>query len=78
MKGFIPRHIESVVRQAVEEFSVLVLIGPRQSGKTTLLKQMFGHDFAYVSLEPPDVRHAATADPRGFLGMYAICAKSAI
>ncbi len=69
MKGYIPRNIESVVRRAVAEFPVLVLTGPRQSGKTTLLKRMFGHDYAYVSLEPPDVRQAAAADPRGFLAM---------
>jgi len=70
MEAYIPRDIEAVVRQAVAEFPVLVLTGPRQSGKTTLLQQMFGHEYAYVSLEPPDVRQAAAADPRGFLAMY--------
>jgi len=70
MKKYIPRSIEPVIRQAVTEFPVLILTGPRQSGKTTLLRRMFGHDCAYVSLEPPDVRQAATADPRGFLAMH--------
>ena len=45
----------------------MVLTGPRQSGKTTLLKRLFGARAGYVSLEPPDVRAAAAADPRGFL-----------
>ena len=48
----------------------MVLTGPRQSGKTTLLKHVFGGASGYVSLEPPDVRAAAAADPRGFLGMH--------
>ena len=49
----------------------MVLTGPRQSGKTTLLKHLFARRCRYVSLEPPDVRAAAAADPRGFLAMYA-------
>ena len=43
---------------------------PRQSGKTTLLRSLFGGTYAYVSLEPPDIRASATADPRGFLAHY--------
>ena len=48
----------------------MVLTGPRQSGKTTLLKHLFGKRYRYVSLEPPDVKTAAQADPRGFLDAY--------
>jgi hypothetical protein len=48
----------------------VILTGPRQSGKTTLLKHVFGETAGYVSLEPPDVRAAAAADPRGFLEMH--------
>jgi len=70
MKDYIPRCIEPVIRQAVTEFPVVALIGPRQSGKTTLLKQLFGYDYAYVSLEPPDVRMAAATDPRAFIALY--------
>jgi predicted AAA+ superfamily ATPase len=56
---------------ASAEFPAVVLTGPRQSGKTTLLKHVFGETSGYVSLEPPDVRAAATADPSGFLDMHA-------
>jgi predicted AAA+ superfamily ATPase len=45
------------------------LTGPRQSGKTTLLRHLFGETHGYVSLEPPDVRAGAAADPRGFLAL---------
>jgi hypothetical protein len=52
------------------EFPAVVLIGPRQSGKTTLLKHTVGMQLPIVSLEPPDVRAAAIRDPRGFLSLY--------
>jgi len=67
---YIQRSLEPVLRRAMREFPVVLLTGPRQSGKTTLLKHLFGKDYAYVSLEPPDLRAAAVEDPRGFLAMY--------
>lgn len=66
---YVKRTIEPVVRQAAKEFPAVVLTGPRQSGKTTLLKHIFGERYRYVSLEPPDIRMAAIEDPRGFLEM---------
>lgn len=66
----ITRTLEPVLERAAEEFPAVILTGPRQSGKTTLLQHLFAESYAYVSLEPPDVRAAASEDPRGFLAMY--------
>jgi len=66
----IPRAEETVLRKAAAQFPATVLTGPRQSGKTTLLKHVFGKTSRYVSLEPPDIHAAATVDPRGFLSLH--------
>jgi predicted AAA+ superfamily ATPase len=50
-------------------FAVVVVTGPRQSGKTTLVRAAFA-DLPYCSLEDPDVRERALADGRGFLAAY--------
>jgi len=67
---YIPRSLEPVLKKAVGQFPVVVLVGPRQSGKTTLLMHLYGNRYPIVSLEPPDVRIAALNDPRGFLNLY--------
>ncbi len=69
-RRYIRRTIEPVLQRAAAEFPAVVLTGPRQSGKTTLLLHLFGGTHRYVSLEPPDVRAAASADPRAFLEMH--------
>lgn len=67
---YITRSLEPVLGQAMQEFPVVVLVGPRQSGKTTLLQHFFGTDRRLVSLEAPDMRAAAVNDPRGFLDLF--------
>ena len=56
---------EELIRSAAE-YPVVTILGPRQSGKTTLARMTFP-DKPYFSMEDPDVRMAAEGDPRGFL-----------
>lgn len=65
--NYITRSLEPVLRRAVKEFPAIVLTGPRQSGKTTLLKHLYEKSHRYVTMDFPDVCNAAKADPRGFL-----------
>jgi predicted AAA+ superfamily ATPase len=62
----ITRHISKELIECAAEYPVVTILGPRQSGKTTLVQMAFP-DRPYFSLEDPDVRVAADADPRGFL-----------
>ena len=62
----IQRDITKEVVESATEYPVVTILGPRQSGKTTLVQTTFP-DRPYFSLEYPDVRAAAEADPRGFL-----------
>jgi len=65
----INRHIYKAIREYQTKYPILALTGPRQSGKTTLLKSLFP-DYRYVSLENPDARDFALKDPNGFLSEY--------
>ena len=65
----IPRDAESTLRTLASGFPVVAVTGPRQSGKSTLVRAIFD-DRPYVSLEDPDRREFATDDPRGFLGQF--------
>lgn len=65
----VSRRLEPHLRAAARRFRVVTLTGPRQSGKTTLCRSVFG-DKPYASLEAPDTRAFARADPRGFLAQW--------
>lgn len=65
----IARAAETTVRQLAGGYPVLAVTGPRQSGKTTLVRQVFSGK-PYVSLEDLDQREFAREDPRGFLGQF--------
>lgn len=62
----IARDIAQELMRSAAEYPVVTILGPRQSGKTTLTRMTFP-EMPYFSLEDPDVRMAAEADPRGFL-----------
>lgn len=65
-----PRNASATVLDAARMYPVVAVTGPRQSGKTTLCRQLFPQK-PYVSLEALDDRQFAAQDPRGFLAHYA-------
>lgn len=65
-KKYINRNLEKILKKAVETFPAIVVTGPRQAGKTTLLKTLFGKTHRFLSLEQPELRQKALEDPVGF------------
>ncbi|MCF8296169.1 MAG: ATP-binding protein [Saprospiraceae bacterium] len=65
----IKRNISEIALKLFDLYPILSITGPRQSGKTTLIRNLF-KGLKYVSLEDPDVRELAIKDPRGFLSNY--------
>ena len=65
----IARNIAETCRRLWGLYPILTVTGPRQSGKTTLVKDLF-KDCEYVNLEQPDIRDEAIADARGFLARH--------
>lgn len=63
------RNISEKLTLLSQQYPVLTLTGPRQSGKTTLCRHLFP-DMPYVTLEDPDQRNRALSDPRSFLGQF--------
>jgi len=64
---YIRRNLESLLKDIAGQFPSITLTGPRQSGKTTILKKIFGSSHRYVSMEITHLRDAAQRDPQGFL-----------
>jgi len=64
------RQMQRILPDVVKTFPVIAIVGPRQSGKTTLCRSFFV-DKPYLSFENPDIRERFEADPRGFLAHYA-------
>jgi predicted AAA+ superfamily ATPase len=65
----IKRHILKHLFKVASFFPAVTILGPRQSGKTTLAKMAFPK-LPYASLENPDIRAFASEDPRSFLAKY--------
>jgi predicted AAA+ superfamily ATPase len=65
----IPRQLRAELETQLMEYPIVTVLGPRQAGKTTLAQTALP-DFAYVSLETPDIRQFAIEDPRAFLKQY--------
>lgn len=66
MSEYINRLISPKIEEAHKYYPVIVVTGPRQSGKSTLCRHLYS-DYKYVNLEPISVRTNALSDPVGFL-----------
>lgn len=64
---YINRTLEQVVKKTSATFKVVLLTGPRQVGKTTLLQKLKERERSYVSFDEPDTRFSAKRDPAGFI-----------
>ncbi len=65
----IPRAAAQYLRKLAKGWPIVAVTGPRQSGKTTLVREVFPAK-SYVSLEDPDQQEFARRDPRGFLARF--------
>ncbi|MDH5718023.1 MAG: ATP-binding protein [Spirochaetia bacterium] len=70
----VKREISQTISRLAKKYPVITITGPRQSGKTTLCKNLFVNK-KYFNLEAPDIRNYAAEDPRSFLND---CKKGAI
>lgn len=68
-ENYIHRSITKAIKEASKYFPVITLTGPRQSGKSTLLRHIFP-EMPYVSMENPDLRAQVKLDPKGFLASF--------
>ena len=65
----IKREISKYIMSLAKDYSIITIIGPRQSGKTTLARELFKNK-DYCNLEDLDVRLFAQQDPKGFLAQF--------
>ncbi len=66
---FISRNLEPIIRAGAKQVPIIAIIGPRQSGKSTLAKDMFP-DYLYVDMQDAELFEFANNDPKGFLNSY--------
>lgn len=69
-RRYINRGMERVLKAAVKQFPSMIVSGPRQSGKTTLLRHLFLKSHRYVSMDNPDLRLMASSEPELFFENY--------
>ena len=65
----VSRQLVKIINQYLKLYPIIAINGPRQSGKTTMIKNSFP-DFEYVNLENPDIRTIAETDPNSFIEKY--------
>lgn len=65
---FLARHAEAMVREAMTDTRIVAIVGPRQSGKTTLARRIASNrGLPFISLDDEQFREFAADDPNGFV-----------
>lgn len=70
--SYIKRDLEDKIKALTEDYSCILITGPRQVGKTTLLKEMMTEEREYVTLDDLEERRLAKSDPAMFLQMHSL------
>ena len=70
MAEYIHRDLESKILEIAEDYACILIIGPRQVGKTTIFKKLMNEDRTVVSLDDLDERKLAQTDPAMFLQLH--------
>ncbi len=65
----VKRTLSQKLCELSQQYPIVTITGPRQSGKVTLVRSEF-KDYRYFSLENPDTRRIVLEDPRGFLRLF--------
>ena len=63
---YVTRDIEKIILKASKQFPAIAVTGPRQSGKSTMLKKVFGKSHEYITFDDPLLRERAMSDPKLF------------
>ncbi len=66
---FIERDLEKIIKSGASQVPIIAVIGPRQSGKSTLIKKMF-KNYVYLDMQDAELFDFANSDPKGFLNSY--------
>ena len=64
---YVPRHAETQIRTALTDTRIVAIVGPRQSGKTTLVRRIANEDRPFITLDDDQFRRFAENDPAGFM-----------
>jgi len=66
---FIERDLAHIINSGAKQSPIVAIIGPRQSGKSTLIKKNFP-DYVYLDMQDAEIFDFANKDPKGFLNTY--------
>jgi len=69
---YIRRDLENKIKKLIKDYSCILITGPRQVGKTTVLKSLMSEDREYVTLDDLEERKLAKTDPAMFLQIHSL------